>query len=238
MQKFIAIALMTSMLSFVGCGDSQKKWVKDVNVETAVQDGQKLVVTDFQLELNNVMLPFLTLPLPKEYGIFRMWRLNGLNYIGVDLNLTSILDQPAGTATLPNGQMLPVDTNGAGVIEADIDDINGKIYVASAEGMTLVGIAVSIDQLDGMNVGEIGIFPIFNVKGYDVTAGLYTSDTDGKTGIAVFANVGSLWGDKEAYNSEAYVYKSEYTRRSKRRKTLRKLRRILRKRMEVTVSKR
>jgi hypothetical protein len=237
MQKLIALALLTSMFALTGCGDSATKWVEDVNVETANQNDQKWVVTDFQLNLNKVMLPFLTLPLPNSYGAFRMWRLNGKNYMGVDLNLTTILDQPGGNATLPNGQMVPVDTNGVGVIEVEIDDINGKVYVAMAEGMTLVGVAVSIDQLDGMGVGEIGVFPMFNIKGYDVTAGLYTSDESGKTGIAVFANVGSLW-EKSTYDSEAFIYRNEYTKRSKKRRVYKKLRRILRKRMKAKITKR
>ena len=166
-----------------------------------------------------------------------MWRLNGVNYMGVDLNLSTILDVPGGVATLPNGQVVPVDTNEIGIIEAEIDSINGKVYIASAEGMTLVGIAVSIDQLDGLGVGEAGIFPMFDVKGFDVTAGIFTSDTDGETGLAVFANIGSLW-DKANYNSEAFIYRAEYMPRRDKRKVLRKLRRLMKKRMELSVSRR
>jgi hypothetical protein len=195
--------LMTLVMSFLltSCGGERKKIVTDFNLETRDQDDQKFVVSDFQLDLGSAELPFLHLPLPKDYGYVRLYRLNGMNHVALDVNLSEILKLPGGEATLPNGTMLPVDTQGAGVISIPINGINGVVYIAQKDDMTLVGFAISIKQLDGLgnSVGTIGVFPNFDIKNVNVTAGVFSSDGEGKTGIAVFANIGSLWNgdDKE-----------------------------------------
>jgi hypothetical protein len=236
MRKFIRTTVFTSVLLLVSsCGKSGKEWVTDINVETATQDDQAWVVTDFQVDLGQTTLPFFMLPLPSDFGNLRMWRLNGENYIGLDLNLTSILKLPSGYATLPNGHQVPVGSNDLGIIEIEIDQINGKVYIAKAEGMTLVGVAVSIEQLDDLGAGTIGVYANFKLAGFDITAGVYTSEEDGKNGIAIFANIGSLW-DKAIYDSSVFTPRSEYVSRNQKRKMYRKLKRLLRKRMQLEMS--
>lgn len=236
MNKLFLTSFLASILFLASsCGKNSKKWVTDVNIETANQDDQTWVVTDFQLDLGETQVPFLMRPLPGDYGNFRMWRLNGQNYLGVDLNLTSILGLPGGLATLPNGHQIPVDTNDAGVIQIEIEQINGKVYLAKAEGMTLVGVAVSIEQLDDLDAGEIGLFSAFEVGGIDITAGVYTSESEGDNGIAIFANIGSLW-DKSLYDSTQFNMRSEYVSRYKKRRVFKKLRRLLKKRMQLNIS--
>jgi hypothetical protein len=236
-KLFCTAALMSLLLVVSSCGKNSKQWVTDVNVETATQDDQAWVVTDFQLDLGKATLPFYMLPLPADYGNLRMWRLNGENYIGLDLNLTSILELPGEVATLPNGHQIPVGSNDLGIIEVEIDKINGKVYIAKAEGMTLVGVAVSIEQLDDLGAGDIGVYGNFNISGFDVTAGVYTSQEDGKNGIAIFANIGSLW-DKAVYNSSVFSHRKEYVSKYKKRRIYRKLKRLLRKRMQLDVTQR
>tara|TARA_Y100001936_G_C16027029_1_gene643169 strand:+ start:845 stop:1579 length:735 start_codon:yes stop_codon:yes gene_type:complete len=188
---FLAAALTS-------CGSDSKKIVSDLEFETRDQDSEKFVVTDFIMELGNAELPFLHLPLPRNYGYLRFYRVDGINRVAVDVNLTEILKLPRGNeATLPNGTMLPVDTMGAGVIEIPVSGINGKVYISHKDDMTLIGFAASIKQLDdiGSEMGTIGVFPNFDISGVNVTAGIYTSPAQGQTGLAVFANIGSLWSE-------------------------------------------
>jgi hypothetical protein len=101
--------------------------------------------------------------------------------------------------------------------------------------MTLVGVAVSIEQLDDLGAGTIGVYANFKLAGFDITAGVYTSEESGKNGIAIFANIGSLW-DKAIYDSSVFTPRSEYVSRNQKRKIYRKLKRLLRKRMQLEMS--
>jgi len=227
--------LLTLAMSFVlsSCGGERKKIVTDFALETRDQDDSKFVVSDFQLDLGSAELPFLHLPLPKDYGYVRLYRLNDMNHVAIDLNLSEILKVPGGEATLPNGTMLPVDTMGAGVISIPINGINGVVYVSQKDSMTLVGFAISIKQLDGIgnSIGTIGVFPNFDIKGVNVTAGVFSSEGEGKTGIAVFANIGSIWSNDISkamlgYDANAFPGRYIYAPRWKKRVLARKLIRV------------
>lgn len=224
------ITLLAIFVAFTACGKNAKKIVSDIEFETRDQDEQKYVVSDFALDLGSAELPFLHLPLPKDYGYLRLYRSQGVNHVAVDVNLTEILKLPAGEATLPNGTMVPVDTMGAGIIEIPVGGINGKVYVSHKDDMTLVGFAISIKQLDGVgnSIGTIGVFPNFDIKGVNITAGVYSSEDRGQTGIAAFANLGGLWnvGKEVAYNREAFTPIQEYVPAWKERLLGRRLLRI------------
>ncbi len=207
MKRILSLLLMVSLsTAFVGCGKTSKnKIVSDFSFETADDNNSKFVTTDFKLSIGETELPFLTLPLPNKLGSLRAYRSEGENFIGVDLNLTEILKIPGDVATLPNGSMLPVGTNGAGVIEIDISGINGKVYVSQKDDMTLIGFAFSIKQLDnlGSDIGTAGVFPNFDIGKINLTAGVFTGNDSGSTGLAAFANLGGLWnefGEKLAYS--------------------------------------
>ncbi len=226
--------LLVSLLAItVSCGKDSKQWVKDFNYATADQDDQKWIVSDIKLDIGENELPDLTIPLTRDYGYFRSWRLNGENYLGLDLNLSEILGLPGGVATLPNGQGIPVDTNGVGVIEVPIEKINGKIYLAVANGTTLVGLAASIKQIDELGVGEVGVFPRFDFNGVDVMAGIFASETPGKTGLAIFATIGGIWEETVKMGPEVFEWRTEYVSRSKKRRLARKLRRQMMKKMQL-----
>lgn len=227
------LLLISMMALTLGCGKTGTQWVKDFNYQTADQDDQKWLVSDIKLNIGENELPDLTIPLSRDYGYFRSWRLNGENYLGLDLNLSEILGLPGQLATLPNGQAIPVDTNGVGVVEIPIEKINGKIYLAVANGTTLVGVAASIKQIDELGVGEVGVFPRFNFEGVDVMAGIFASETPGKTGIAIFATIGGIWEDTVKMGPEVFTWRTEYVTRSQKRRLARKLRRQMRKRMQL-----
>lgn len=195
MKRFLSLttALVLAM-GLASCGKNSKKIVSDVDVQSRDLDEQKYVTADFELSLGAAELPFLQLPLPRNYGSLRLYRENGVNRVGVDVNLTEITKLPGGDATLPNGTMVPVDAMGAGIIEIPVDGINGKVYVAYNDDVALIGFAISIKQLDGIgsNLGTIGVFPNFDIKNVNITAGVYSSEDQGETGIAVFGNVAGL----------------------------------------------
>lgn len=227
MKRILSLlSVLALMFSLASCGQNDKKIITDLGVETRDVDNSKYVTTDFQLNIGATELPFLHLPLPKDYGYFRLFRLNGENYVAVDLNLTEILKLPGGVAELPNGTMIPVDTNGAGVIQIDIPGINGKVYVSQKDEMTLVGFAFSIKQLDGLgnSVGTVGVFPNFDIGKVKLTAGVYAGEETKQTGIAAFANLGGLWSlqgaklTKVPYNSEAFRFTSKKVSRRKLRR--------------------
>jgi hypothetical protein len=209
------LVLLASFAMFVSCGKSGTQWVTDFNYQTADQDDQKWLVSDFKLNLGENEVPDLNYPLPRDYGYFRSWRLNGENFLGLDLNLSTILGLPGGVATLPNGQVLPVDTNGVGVVQVQLDQINGRVYLAVANGTTL-----------------------FNIKGIDVMAGMYASETPGKTGIAIFATIGGIWEETVAMGEEVFQYRPEYVSVSKRRQLARKLRKIMSKKQKISWAER
>lgn len=199
MKRILSLtSLLVLAFAISACGKDSKKIVTGIDVETRDQDEQKYVISDFELDIGSGELPFLHLPLPKDYGYLRMYRNNGVNHVAVDVNLSEVLKLPSGEATLPNGTMVPVDSMGAGIIEIPVSGINGKVYVAYNDDVALVGFAVSIKQLDGLgrDIGTIGVFPNFDVKGVNVTAGVYTSEDGGQTGIAAFGNLVGILGEK------------------------------------------
>lgn len=232
MNVFKYLSIVVLLFSFISCGGDSKKWVSDLTVETAEVDNEVWVVTDFKVEMGENILPTLKLPVNRGRGSFRSWNKDGENYLGLDLNVTDILNLPAGNGSLPNGQPVPVDTNGAGIIEMDINGINGKLYLAKAGDIVLVGLAATISQLDGIAEDSIGIFPFFDVNGYKVTAGIFTSRVDGENGIAIFATLGNIWNPSLKSISE-FEFRSEYVSRSEKRQVYKKLRRMMKKRMNL-----
>jgi hypothetical protein len=231
------LGVLGLMFSLTSCGNNTKKIISGIEVETSDENNAKIVITDFKLDVGATELPFLHLPLPKDYGVLRTYRNNGENRVAIDLNLTEILKLTPGAATLPNGTMVPVDTNGAGIIEIPVSGINGKVYVAQKGEMTLVGFAFTIKQLDGLgqSIGTVGVFPNFEIGKVKLTAGIFTGDSAKQTGIAAFANLGGLWnelGQKRvypiAYNSEAFYFENmERLPRWKKRRMYKELKRIL-----------
>ncbi|MBD65190.1 MAG: hypothetical protein CME62_08285 [Halobacteriovoraceae bacterium] len=231
MKKFLLIALSFALIS---CGgDSAKKWVTDLEYETRDHDQAKWIATQFKVNLGDNVLPKITQPLPRDYGVFKTFHANGENYMGVDLNLTSIINLPGGIATLPNGQVVPIDTSGAGIIQIPLKFIKGSAYLSLNNDMTLVGVAAVIKQLDGLDLGEIGVFPVATIKGIDIMAGVFTSDNKEESGLAIFANFGSLWDKSLAYEAEAYIYEPEYVARKRRWKLARKLNRLFKKNQTI-----
>ena len=236
--RLFVIMTLSSLLMLVSCGNSGKKFVSDVEVETVDQNQQKWLVSNFKLNLGNLELPELAVPLPSDYGNFRAFRKDSENYLGVDFNVTSILNLPGSAATLPNGQVIPIDVSGAGIIEIPMSKINGKVYLAVADGVALIGVATVIKQLADLDVGDVGVFPTYKVGPVDIMAGVFASKRDDTNGIAIFANLAGIWdGAQKEYDSDTFIFEPEYVRKSKKRRVYRKLRSLLKKKMQVEFQK-
>ena len=242
MRRILSLlCVLTLSVSLTSCGKNSSPIVSEIGVDTIVDGGDQLVSADFKLAIGNAELPFLDLPLPKNYGALRLYRLNGENRVTVDANLTEILKVPAGQATLPNGNPVPVDTMGAGVITIDIEGVSAKVYVAQTNGVTLIGFAIAIKQLDGLgsSIGNAGLFPNFNIGKVNLTAGVFTSDEQKQTGIAAFANLAGLWSNSVELSSNkemfAPVAQRKLSRRQKRR-LYKGLKRMMKKRQVLTIS--
>ena len=243
---FTLVSIITLTMSLVSCGKNSKKIVSGFEFETRDQDNSKFVVTDFKLDVGQTELPFLHLPLPKDYGVFRTYRINGENRVALELNLSEIIKLPGTVATLPNGTAVPVDVGGAGIIEIAISGINGKIYVAQKDDMTLVGFAFSIKQLDGLgsSLGRVGVFPNFEIGKVKLTAGIYSGEETKQTGIAAFANLGGLWnefGEKRvypvAYHAEAFNFEPmARLPKWKKRKMYKMLKRVMKKKQTLELA--
>jgi hypothetical protein len=214
------------------CGkDGIKKIVTDIAVETQDDGASQLLSAEFVLDIGSTELPFITYPLPNNLGSLRLFRYDNQNQVAVDLDLTAVLKLPRVEGTLPNGQQVPVDTNGAGIIVIDIEGINSKVYVAQSGDTTLVGFAIAIKQLDGLGdiIGGAGIFPSYELANILFTAGVFTSTETAKTGIAVFANLGKLFGKDSkdpVFASNTEFFKPVRQRRLSRKQKIRAYREV------------
>lgn len=223
-SKFLLWPLLLLSFSFLACGKNNQyqQVVTDIEVETRVQDDGQYVLSNFELNLGRAQLPFLHLDMPENYGFLRLYSMNGMNYLMVDINMSEVLKLPAGEATLPNGRPVPVDGAGVGIIEIPLNGVNGKVYVSHKDGMMLVGFALAIRQLDdiGSDFGTGGLFPTFTIKGVQITAGIFTSEVEGQTGVAAFANLGDVSGRENLvpYRADAFEakYYTNFSQRSQR----------------------
>ena len=242
---FTLLCISILSLSLVSCGGSDsQRIVSELTVETATDQTSQSIVADFKLEIGQTQLPFLDIPLAKNYGSLRLYTLGGENRVAISLNLTNVFEAPTSPGLLPNGNPIPVDTNGAGVVTIDVDGINARVYVARNGSVTLVGVAFAIDQLDGLgdSIGNIGIFPVFNVGDIQLTAGIFTAPAEKQNGIAMFANLEDLFGIEKnelVLKSDRSVFqavKQKRISRRKKRRLYKRLRRVMRKDEVLTIS--
>jgi hypothetical protein len=250
---FTAILLS---LSFVSCSQ-QNSFVKDVQVSSTVDDTEVLVSVSAELNLGNVSLLDLSLPIfvpktGKEIGIVSIYKdIEGRNMLDVELNVSEIANVDAVAARLPNGNVLPLIRDNASIIIPIQDKAN--IYLVFADGVAALGVTVNIAGLDsiGRSVGNISVFPTFAFGNVLGSAGLYNSRTAGENGFGIFMDISNVINTDDllatpttrfaARSAQSSIqsapadslvldYNPIKTSRSKRRKLDKKLYRLHRKR--------
>ena len=240
MQKLIITGIISSLFLMTSCGKLSQRVVSDVTVATKMEENNQWISTDFKLDLGERKLPSMTLPLPRDYGKFRSYKVNKENYIGLDFNMSSILNLPGGVATLPNGEIVPIGLSGkVTIIEVPISRINGKAYIAVSEGVALVGLAAAIKLPKSIDEGVVSEFPTYKVGKVDIMAGFFTSSIENANGFAIFANLGKIWdGQGSEYASDQFVFEPTYVAESKRLRVFAKLKAALENKVQVEFANR
>jgi len=111
------------------------------------------------------------------------------------------------SSLLPNGNRIPVGgLQNTKVFAYNLKNSRSTVYLAYSGGVTMLGLAINIDQLDklGSNVGAVNFFPSFNKNGVEGLAGIYTSQNPGQSGLAIFVSLKTL----ALTNSEIIVAES------------------------------
>lgn len=184
-------------LSFVSCSQ-QNSFVRDVQVSSTVDESEVLVLVSAELNLGNVSLTDLSLPIfvprtGKEIGLVSIYKsMGGKSMFDVELNVSEIANIDAIAAKLPNGNVLPLIRNNS-VIEIPVQD-KATVYLAFADGVAAIGATVNIGGLDsiGRSLGNISVFPSFAYGSVIGSAGLYHSKTSGQNGFGIFADISSV----------------------------------------------
>jgi hypothetical protein len=203
MKNFNFILVLALALIMVSCNSSEQKTISGFNIETSGdEEGDKNVKVSAEFDFgSNVDLGLIELPVfnPRNgitYGSFKMAKtIEGKNEISFKANLSQLLNLNGGRADLPNGSDLPYGgIESLDVIEIPVTGINAEIYVASKNGLILLGFAVSIKQLNG--VGQYfnqpgAIFPKFSVNNFEGYAGVFTGAESGETGLGLFTVIES-----------------------------------------------
>ena len=236
--KFLFLLLTISML--VSCGKTPSKLVNKLSSEVVYQDGGRWLVTDFQVNLGNFYLPDTVISLNHNYGMFRSYNQKEKNYLGLDLNIDSILNTPSTSMpTLPNNNPIPLNPSNSEVIELPINGTKGKVYIAIAGDMAMIGIATVIKNLEGLRDGirrsrNADVFSQYRVGSINLLAGVFTSNDNKKNGIAIFADMAPIWNPSFGFQyKHNLVFRPKYVRNKTRRELRKKLRKIIRRKMQV-----
>lgn len=206
-------------LSFflVSCG-AQKPMVSDIKITPSYVEDDFYVTLSSTLELGNVSLPSLSIPLVilktgVEIGTLSMQTgIGGKNTFAFSLNLSAVTHLNGAVSKLPNGGLLPlIGTNKT--IEIPLKH-NISIYLSFGDGIAAFGIAVPFKTLDalGAQIGTSALFPVFNIKNVFGAAGIYTSKTAGKNGFGLFADLSRVINPEELYvlRGQSYLKSINY----------------------------
>jgi hypothetical protein len=207
------ITLSVLIFSLVSCG-AQKPMVSDVEVQSITDQGDVLVSMEAVLNIGNVSLIDLTLPIyspkdQKEIGSVAMYtNLQGQNKFEIEVNVSAIANIQSSQGILPNGNMLPLIRDNQ-VIVIPIQN-KANVYLAFSDGVAALGATVAISGLDGVgrSVGSISLFPTFNIGNVLGSAGLYNSRESGKNGFGFFADISSVIDTNNLVPQVASVEKS------------------------------
>lgn len=194
-----SFSLLFALVSLVSCGSSSSSMniLKDITVTPEVIDGEQHISLSSSLEMGNVSLPAVTIPIlssGKQIGSIEMQTvIGGQNELTVKVNVSAVADLRYERASLPNGTTIPL-IGGNEVIVIPVGN-KGEIYLSLSNGVYALGAAIPFSSLDslGRSTGGISIFPIFNNGEVIASAGMYLSQTSGQNGLAIVADISSVF---------------------------------------------
>jgi hypothetical protein len=188
---FAFVFLLTS------CG-KRPPLVSGLQVNSSLIDDDVIVNVQANLNLGNIRLPSVTLPVlhPQTFeriGQISMTNMSAAqNFMVIELNASAISGLQTSVIRLPNGGLAPLIGNNR-AIEIPIQN-KAKIYLSIGEGKLALGVTVAFSTLDvvGQKVGTTNFFPVFNLNQVYGAAGIYTSQSAGKNGFGLFADLSQV----------------------------------------------
>gem|GEM_PF-2127278 len=200
-----SLVLAASLTLAVGCGKgSQNQIVKDIVLQSSVKDDDIWISLSASFMFGNFSFTSITIPIrdPRAGGMtygeisFLPTLTPGYNEVKLSLNLSDVAKLQGGSnPTLPNGAAIPIGGTGSvPIIEILIPNTNTKIYFAFDSKTVLLGFAAAIKEFDALSdyVGGANVFLGFNIKGVLGSAGVFTSQTPGDSGLGLFVDLSSV----------------------------------------------
>lgn len=192
------VTLVILSLFAISCGNAPSNVLTGVKVETQTINDD--VWMSFAADLNLGAMSFASISVPVLHPkgqtpvgqLDLLSGLGGTNQIKISVNVSELADIQMASATLPNGNLVPLIANNQ-VISVNIGK-GAKIYLALSDTVTAIGVAVPISSFDsiGSKLPGLNFFPIVNSGNVIGTAGIFTGASTGQNGIAVVADVSRI----------------------------------------------
>ncbi len=212
--RFCVLSLLLSLLASCGKNGGSNSIVDNVSLGSYESNGEQHLEVLTQIDLGSITMPTISYPIIKAkdgrtIGTLEIRNvLDGSNELAFDVNLAQALGGAlTQSSVLPNGNKIPVGgLQNSQVYAYQLKNSRSTVYLAYSGGVSMIGLAINIDQLDklGSNIGAVNFFPSFNKNGVEGLAGIYTSQTPGQSGLALFVSLKTL----TLSNSEIIVAES------------------------------
>lgn len=184
---------------FTSCG-SNSSFINNIDVSTADIDGDVGVSLSADLNIGNISLPNVTLPVlipnsARQIGTLSLARTpEGINQLQVNVNVSETVGLDLEQVRLPNGNELPL-IGQRQVIRVPVGS-GLEVYISLTADSAAIGVAVPVGLLDtiGRNVGTTSLMPNFSVNGINGAAGIFTSRNSGENGFAVVVDASNILG--------------------------------------------
>ncbi len=194
----------------VSCGSGGPSNVlTGVKVETKTIDGDVWVSFASDLNLGAMSFASISVPVLHPRGQTPVGQLElisglaGQNQLKISVNISELADVQTSTATLPNGNMIPLIANNQ-VIAVKVGG-GASVYLALSDKVTAIGVAVPISAFDniGRTLPGLNFFPVVNSGNVIGTAGIFTGMNAGQNGIAVVADISKAVNMSTLFKSSA-----------------------------------
>lgn len=200
MKNLIVRTVTLVMMAFfvVSCGNAPSNVLSGVKVGTENRNGDIWMSFAADMNLGAMQFASISVPVLHPRGQTPIGQLEltsglaGVNQLKISVNVTELADVQTTSATLPNGNMIPLIANNQ-VIAVNIGN-GAKVYLAISEKVTAIGVAVPISAFDsiGRTLPGLNFFPVVATGEVIGTAGIFTGMSAGQNGIAVVADVSKV----------------------------------------------